>query len=64
MTTKNLNQRQARWAEYLSRFDFKIYYRPGRLGTKPDALIRRSGDLPLEENPRITFQNQVLLKPH
>lgn len=62
MTTKQLNRRQARWAEYLSRFNFKIHYRPGRLGTKPDALTRRSGDLPSKEDPRIN--NQVVLKPH
>ena len=53
--TKHLNRHQARWAEYLSRFDFKIYYRPGRLGTKPNALTRRSGDLPSEGDPRVTF---------
>lgn len=64
MTTKQLNRRQARWAEYLSRFDFKIHYRPGRLGTKPDALTRRSGDLPSAGDPRIETRNQVVLKPY
>ena len=64
MTTKHLNRRQARWAEYLSRFDFKIHYRPGRLGTKPDALTRRLGDLLSEGDPRVVFQDQVVLKPH
>jgi hypothetical protein len=29
MTTRQLNQRQVRWAEYLSRFNFIITYRPG-----------------------------------
>ena len=57
MTTKQLNRRQAHWAEYLSRFDFKIHYRPGRLGTKPDALTRRLGDLPGKGDPRIAFQH-------
>ena len=61
--TKNLNRRQARWAEYLSRFNFKIYYRPGRCSAKPDALTRRSGDLPREGDLRIEQQKQVLLKP-
>ena len=28
-TTKKLNGRQARWAEELSQFDFKVIYRPG-----------------------------------
>lgn len=64
MTTKQLNRRQARWAEYLSRFNFKIHYRPGRLGTKPDALTRRSGDLPSLGDPRIETRNQIVLKPH
>ena len=40
-STKVLTRRQARWSEYLSRFDFNIKYRPGRLGGKPDALTRR-----------------------
>src|ERR1700759_5244611 len=28
-TTKVLNRRQARWADYLSMFDLRIIYRPG-----------------------------------
>ena len=39
-TTKQLGRRQARWAEYLSSFDYVIHYRAGRLGVKPDALTR------------------------
>ena len=46
-TTKQLSRRQARWAEYLSRFDFKITYRPGKLGGKPDALTNRATPHPL-----------------
>src|SRR5260370_3705972 len=38
MTTKKLTQRQVRWSEYLSCFNAKICFQPGRLGTKPDAL--------------------------
>ena len=40
MTTKKLNARQARWAEFLSRFYFLIKYRPGRQNTLADALSR------------------------
>lgn len=40
-TTKLLTRRQARWSEYLSGFNFVIRFRPGKLGTKPDALTRR-----------------------
>jgi len=64
MSTKLLNRRQARWSEFLSRFNFKIIYRPGKAGAKPDALTRRSGDLPHEEgDERLKFQHQVILKP-
>jgi len=38
MTTKQLNQRQVRWAEFLSQFNFVITYRPGAKATIPDAL--------------------------
>ena len=46
MTMKQLNRRQARWAEFLSEFDFCISYRPGKEGEKPDVLTKRSQDLP------------------
>ena len=63
MTSKLLNRRQARWAEFLSRFNFKITYRPGKQGGKPDALTRRSGDLPEEGDE--TFRNRTMvLKSH
>ena len=62
MSTKLLNRRQARWSEFLSRFDFKITYRPGKQGTKPDSLTRRSEDLPKEGDQRLTHQSQVVLK--
>lgn len=65
MTTKQLSRRQARWSEFLSRFDFKITYRPGKQGEKPDALTRRSGDLPTEEgDERLRQQRQAVLKAH
>jgi transposase InsO family protein len=41
-TTKLLTRRQARWSEFLSSFNYRVFYRPGRLGGKPDALTRRS----------------------
>ena len=36
-STKQLNRRQARWSELLADFHFKITYRPGQQGTKPDC---------------------------
>jgi len=41
MTTKELNERQALWMQELSQYNFKIEYRPGKEGGKPDALTRR-----------------------
>jgi len=39
-TTKVLNQCQARWAQKLTGYNFKIVYRPGTQNGKPDALSR------------------------
>ena len=36
--TKKLTCRQAQWSEYLSQFNLKIHFRPGQLGSKPDAM--------------------------
>ena len=44
MTRQHLSERQARWAEYLSRFNFHIKYRPGQDSAAPDALSRRDQD--------------------
>ena len=63
MTTKQLNRRQIRWAEFLSEFNFKIMYRPGKQGKKPDALTRRAQDLPKNlDDPRKQHQYQTLLQ--
>ncbi len=40
MSLRLLSRRQARWAEFLSRFDFKIDHRPG-IKNKADGLSRR-----------------------
>jgi hypothetical protein len=42
MTTKELNARQARWAEELSSFDFKIEHIKGKENKVADALSRRA----------------------
>jgi hypothetical protein len=43
---QHLNERQMRWADLLSEFDFDLEFRPGKLATRPDALSRRSQDVP------------------
>ncbi|KAI0991296.1 hypothetical protein K3495_g16891, partial [Podosphaera aphanis] len=64
-TTKKLNRRQARWNELLANYDFKIVFRPGKDGAKPDALTRLSSDKPLEaSDERNQHQYQILIKPH
>ena len=64
MSTKLLNRRQVRWSEFLSRFNFQIVYRPGKANGKPDALTRRSGDLPREGYERLLHQSQTMIKTH
>jgi len=41
LTKKVWNQRQMRWAPQLKNYNFKIVYRQGSRGRKPDALSRR-----------------------
>jgi hypothetical protein len=43
---KTLNRWQVRWSQFMEEFDFKIEYRPGKLGEKPDALTRHHGVYP------------------
>lgn len=57
MTTKKLNARQARWAEFLSRFFFLIRYRPGKQNTLADALSRPPTQIDCHDH-----RMQVLLK--
>jgi len=40
LTKKVWNQRLIRWAQELTNYNFKIVYRPGNRGGKPDALSR------------------------
>lgn len=64
MSTKQLTRRQVRWSEFLSQFDFKVIYRAGKFGGKPDALTRRSQDLPSAiDDPRTLYRNKSLLQP-
>jgi len=60
-TTKELTGRQIRWSEVLSGFDFKIEYRPGKEGGKPDALTRQKADMPEEGDERLTQKERILL---
>jgi len=46
----------------LSQYNFKIEYRPGKEGGKPNALTRREGDLPTAGDKRLP-QNVGILLP-
>jgi len=60
MTSQNLNRRQARWALYLSRFDFVLKHVPGTKMGKADGLSRRSD---WEKGAEGDNEDEVLLKP-
>jgi len=61
MTKKELNERQARWMQELSQYNFKIEYRPGKVGGKADAHTTREGDLPTAGDKRLTRNVGILL---
>ena len=44
MTTKELNRRQVRWAQFLADYNFVLEHRPGKLNVIADALSRREQD--------------------
>jgi hypothetical protein len=45
---RQLSERQVRWSEFLSGFNFTLEWRPGKTMGKPDALSRRVQDLPAD----------------
>jgi enoyl-CoA hydratase/carnithine racemase len=49
MTTKKLSARQARWAEFLSRYHFTLMYRAGTANERADALSRKHEDVKSQE---------------
>ena len=56
LNKKVWNQRKIRWAQVLTNYNFKIVYRPGSRGRKPDALSRRPEYRP-EEGGRHSEQS-------
>jgi hypothetical protein len=63
MCKRLLNRRQARWAQFPSRFNYEIVYRPGKSNGKADALTRRPGDQPEGGDEGLKTMEQVVLKP-
>ena len=64
MTTKKLTPRQARWAEFLSEFNFVVTYQSRKKNDKANALTKRPNERPMnDEDERQKHRMQVLLLP-
>lgn len=61
MTTKKLSGRQARWAELLSRYSFKLMYRAGKANARADALSRKEGDVQAQDVLKGKHRTQLFL---
>jgi hypothetical protein len=61
ITTKKLSGRQARWAEYLSRFYFKLMYRTGKSNARADALSRKAEEVRSQQKAIEQYRTQVFL---
>lgn len=59
-TAQDLSWRQARWALWLSRFDFHLKHHPGKANTQADALSRMSHH---QVNDSEDNQEQTVLHP-
>ena len=59
-TAQDLSRRQAQWALWLSRFDFRMIHRPGKANSQADALSQMSQYQVLDEDDN---QQQIVLKP-
>jgi transposase InsO family protein len=53
MTTREVTERQARWAELLSQYNYLLKYRPGPQCPRPDALSRRDQDATQDGDERM-----------
>ena len=60
MKAQNLTRRQAQWALFLSRFDFTLRHKPGKLSTKPDTLSRRADHFKSDANDN---KERILITP-
>jgi len=59
-TAQKLTKRQARWALFMTHFDFILYYKPGKTMQAKDPLSRQVDH---EIGTDLNNMNQVLLKP-
>ena len=59
-TAQKLTRRQARWALFMTHFDFVLYYKPGKMMQMEDPLSRQADH---KMGIDLNNTNQVLLKP-
>ncbi|KAF8749427.1 hypothetical protein RHS01_10074 [Rhizoctonia solani] len=59
MQARTFNRRHARWRIFLSDFNFKIHYRPGKQSGKPDALSRQSNYVDTRAEPEVMLPEEV-----
>jgi transposase InsO family protein len=64
MTTKKLSGRQARWAELLSRYHFKLVYRTGKSNERADALSRKTEDVHKQQKAIERYRTQIMIPRH
>ena len=57
---QKITRRQARWALYMTRFNYVLYHKPGKTMIASDSLSRRSDH---EEGVELDNSDQILLKP-
>ena len=62
-TTKLLTRCQVRWLEFLCQFNLTIHFCPGRLGTKPDMLMKQWDVYPKEGGSNYASINPHNLRP-
>ncbi len=60
---KRLNPRQARWALFFTRFNFKITYHPGPKNIKADALSRLHAPEEEEDRPNSIIPESMFVCP-
>ena len=64
MTTKKLTSKQAKWAEFLSEFNFVVTYQTGKKNDKADALTKKPNERPVDDkDDRQKHRMQTLLPP-
>ena len=64
MKSQKLTERHVRWSQFLSQFDFRLTYRSGSKGERPNALSRRQQDIPKYlDDPRIKEREFQIINP-